>query len=228
MICLGIFACNQIVGVEDVRLRATGSRPVTTDTGDADTGNPGPDPTTPISDAATDAGSGCAGTIACVRKVFLTSQTFGGNLGGLAGADAHCYTAAQQIPALKGRVFRAWLSDATTNAADRIHHGTQAFLRGDGSTFVTSYRTLIGGTVANALNIDENGNTRTGATLDLGAWTGTDATGVYNLNSCNNWTSAASTDNGAAGDSQATDRTWTQFSSGTSCNSSRHLYCIEY
>ena len=227
--CLGIFACNQIVGVEDVRLRGTGAKPATTDTGDADTSNP--DPVTPVPDSATtDAGGGCNGEPACVRKVFLTSATFTGKLGGLAGADAICFNAAQQVPSLKGRIFRAWLSDTTKSASDptRTTQGTREYLRTDGSIFAQSYFDMTDGTIAKPLNFDEQGNNLSGAALELGAWTGTDFDGSYNLSSCNNWTSEASTDNGSVGDSQATDSTWTAFSTATSCNARRHLYCIEF
>ena len=229
MACFGIFACNQIVGVEDVRLRGTGSRPdITDNTGDAGT-DPHPDPTKPVLDASADAGSGCAGAKDCIRHVFITSTTFTGKLGGLAGADALCYTAAQSSPALKGRVFRAWLSDATANAATRIPMGTRAFLRNDGSTFATSYQQLISGTISNTLNIDEQGNVLSG---NVTVWTATDESGIYNGSSCNNWTSEAVTDSGAFGDSQATDGDWTQevgepIATG-SCNSLKRLYCIEY
>ena len=228
--CLGIFACSQIVGVEDVRLRGTGAKPTTTDTGDADTDGTDPDPVTPLPDGSTDGGSGCNGAVACVRRVFLTNATFTGKLGGLAGADAICFTTAQTSPSLKGRIFRAWLSDATKTAGDptRIPQGTQAYLRTDGLTFAQSYKDMTNGDVARPLNVDEQGVSLTGAALELGAWTGTDYDGTYSSTSCNNWTSEASTDNGSAGDSQAMDTTWSDFSSATSCNSKRHLYCIEF
>ena len=52
------------------------------------------------------------------KRIFITKTTFLGNLGGLAGADAKC-TAAAAARSLGG-TWKAWLSDASTNAIDRI------------------------------------------------------------------------------------------------------------
>ena len=49
---------------------------------------------------------------------FVTSGTFTGNLGGLAGVDAKCNAAALSA-GLTG-MFVAWLSTPQTNAIDRI------------------------------------------------------------------------------------------------------------
>ena len=54
------------------------------------------------------------------KRVFVTSSTFDGNLGGLAGADVKCQGAATTA-GLPG-TFRAWLSDSTTSASARLTH----------------------------------------------------------------------------------------------------------
>ena len=55
---------------------------------------------------------------------FLTSVNIGkgANLGGLAGADAHCQTLAEAVGA-GARTWRAYLSTSTVNARDRIGKG---------------------------------------------------------------------------------------------------------
>jgi hypothetical protein len=55
---------------------------------------------------------------------FITSQGpgDGANLGGLAGADAHCQTLARAA-GLGGKTWRAYLSGATVDARDRIGAG---------------------------------------------------------------------------------------------------------
>ncbi len=55
---------------------------------------------------------------------FITSQGpgDGANLGGLAGADAHCRKLAQAVGA-GGKTWRAYLSSGAANARDRIGNG---------------------------------------------------------------------------------------------------------
>lgn len=233
MLSLFVAACNMIVGVEDVRLRGSSSRPDSTDgvTPVKDTGtDPDPEPT---SDAGTDASTkGCNGEVACVRTVFLTSQAFSGKLSGLAGADAICYQAAQTNPKLAGKTFRAWLSDATKNAADRHPHGTQAYVRLDGVVVAQHYGDLTDGTISHTINVDEQGNTLTTTGLGLSVWSASDSSGLYDGSSCNNWTTDSVTVSGAFGDSQAVDADWTEEVGEpialATCNSQKHLYCIEY
>ena len=56
---------------------------------------------------------------------FLTSRGpgDGANLGGLAGADAHCAMLAEEVGAAAGLAWRAYLSTAGANARDRIGNG---------------------------------------------------------------------------------------------------------
>ena len=56
--------------------------------------------------------------MACWRSVSAS----GGDLGGLAGADAHCQTLATAVGA-GGKTWRAYLSTNTANAKDRIGNG---------------------------------------------------------------------------------------------------------
>jgi hypothetical protein len=55
---------------------------------------------------------------------FVTSANpgGGGNLGGLAGADAHCQSLAAAVGA-GGKTWHAYLSTSTVNAKDRIGSG---------------------------------------------------------------------------------------------------------
>jgi hypothetical protein len=55
---------------------------------------------------------------------FITSQGLGdgGNLGGLAGADAHCQKLAEAT-GISGKTWKAYLSTSSENARDRIGQG---------------------------------------------------------------------------------------------------------
>ena len=91
---------------------------------------PGPGPSSPAvtspssgCDAGSHADAGINGPAGCAR-VFLTSAAYGGNLGSAGGdalqkADQLCAAAAAQGH-LSGVVFKAYLSDATTDAWDRL------------------------------------------------------------------------------------------------------------
>lgn len=242
MVAIGgaVLACNQIVGVEDVRLRGTGSRPDTGSSGSDPEPDPEPDPgPDPEPEPGTDAGTGCGDNLACTRYVFLTSAVFDGNLNGLAGADAKCLVAAQKNPVLAKRVFHAWLSDATKNVSDptRFHKGTRPYIRVDGTNFAASFSQIATSALVSTLNIDENGNAQTGpvGSPALSVWTATSSSpgNAYNGFSCNNWTTAATTAAGAFGDSGSKTGTWTeQFVdsevASSLCTSQKHLYCIEF
>jgi hypothetical protein len=65
-------------------------------------------------------------------RVFVTSETFGADLGGVTGADAKCQAAADAVVAaeLDGRTWTwtAWISDSTGDAIDRIPDGRYRLL----------------------------------------------------------------------------------------------------
>ena len=60
------------------------------------------------------------------KRVFVTSTTYKGNLGGLAGADAKCQTRANA--ASLGGTWKAWLSDSTTSAASRLTQSVSGYI----------------------------------------------------------------------------------------------------
>jgi hypothetical protein len=63
---------------------------------------------------------------------FVTSENIGdgANLGGLAGADAHCQSLAEAVGA-GGRTWRAYMSSSTEDARDRIGAGPWYNVKGD-------------------------------------------------------------------------------------------------
>lgn len=128
---------------------------------------------------------------------FLTSvgPGDGANLGGLAGADAHCASLASAAGST-GRTWRAYLSTNGpdgVDARDRIGDGPWVNARGE--TAATS--------VANLLDADANNMTKTTAISETGAiingrgdnpnrhdiLTGSDTDGVATDATCANWTS---------------------------------------
>jgi hypothetical protein len=70
-------------------------------------------------------------------------STFGGNLGGLAGADRICQTAAEHVSACqKNKVWHAFLSTTTQDGIDRV--GTGPWYDRNGRLWASSLAALIG------------------------------------------------------------------------------------
>lgn len=72
-------------------------------------------------------------------RVFLSSQIYPGNLGGLIGADEKCNTLAQAegLPGL----YKAWLSTASVAAATRLTHNPGPYVLTNGARPQTPGRT---------------------------------------------------------------------------------------
>ncbi|HLD84095.1 MAG TPA: DUF1554 domain-containing protein, partial [archaeon] len=157
------------------------------------------------------------------RRVFVTSATYHGNLGGLAGGDAECQSLANA--ASLGGIWKAWLSDSSTNAIDRILDAVYKNMNGD---IVINKKSDItsDGRITAAIAKDERNNALTGSN---GIWTGTDNYGVKNDYRCVDWTGTLNSDNGMAGFATENGARWS-FVIENQCSSGGpplHLYCFE-
>ena len=135
---------------------------------------------------------------------FITSVNpgDGGNLGGLAGADAHC-TALAEAAGITGKVWAAYLSSSTQNARDRIGAGPWTNVEG----------VVVADDVAHLHNAETNNLTKETSLSELGAvingrgdapnrhdiLTGSNANGIFVGPACEDWTSAASDSSGMVG-----------------------------
>jgi len=164
------------------------------------------------------------------KLAFITAATFDGNLGGVVGADAICQAAADNAtPPLSG-IFRAWLSDGSSNSpSTRFTRATLAYQLVDGTTIANDWADLTDGVLAAPIDVTENGATVVGAT---GVWTNTNASGGAGLccgASCSNWSVA--TFDGFTGGNQGSwslsSAGWTDTNAGVPCDNLRHLYCFE-
>ncbi len=160
--------------------------------------------------------------------VFVTSETFTGNLGGLDGADEKCQRLA--TAAGLGGTFKAWLSTANENAKDRIpQEGPYQLVNG------TVISDTLPGLLDNAIDapilVDESLNRPVAGTV----YTGTGPDGIvsgFGSFTCGGWTSAAGCSQTAViGENASTTRSWTAISDFGDCNQSecsfaRHIYCF--
>jgi hypothetical protein len=125
---------------------------------------------------------------------FLTSigSGDGANLGGLAGADAHC-TALAEAASVTGKEWAAYLSSDGVDARDRI--GSGPWINYNGVTVATDVDNLHDA-AANALS-KENSISETGAIINgrgdkpnmHDILTGSDASGMTTGDNCAGWTS---------------------------------------
>ncbi len=161
--------------------------------------------------------SGAAGGSSVMKRVFVTASDYDGKLGGLAGADAKCALSAQA--ANLGGTWKAWLSDDTTNALDRIANVGPWFLL-DG-TKVFNNKANLATVPLSQITISEQG-TRTSGSY---AWTGTLGGGARSPDTCGSWAFNDATKKGNVGYLTSASN-WTEYSAWP-CSYRMHLYCIE-
>lgn len=226
-------ACATVIGLDEVTIveRGTDARldaPLT-DAG-AEVGDTGAE-----IDAPADASDGDDAASA-KKHVFVTSTTSAGNLGGRAGADARCATAAAGAK-LPG-VWVAWLSEAgpaVTSAPDRIPHNGP-FYRLDDVVIAQDKAQLLSGTLLAPIIVTE-----TGAVLaspkeeDARVWTGTHPDGTL-FADCNKWSTTNELLFGTIGWlTHTTNGRWTDNGGAApavgivnwGCQTIARLYCFE-
>lgn len=185
----------------------------TSDAGAKDTSSVDPglqDARTDQDDAAADANR--------TLHAFVSSSVVSGALGGVAGADQKC-NALAIAAGLKG-TYRAWISVAGTNAADRIKSNGPWYLVG-GQLVATTKAELVGGNLKHGIDHDEK-NVRAPAAEDR-VWTGTAPDGTFNGPECGVWSGAGQA---RVGEAEFNDARWTS-STVEVCGQVNRVYCFE-
>jgi hypothetical protein len=154
-------------------------------------------------------------------RVFVTSTQYGGNLGGLTGADAICQDLAttQGLPG----TYQAWLSDSTASPSTRFVRSPGPYRLVDGTRIADNWTDLTDGSLAAPINLTQAGN----AVADSDkVWTHTqtDGTARGGANHCGNWGGA--TGDGDVGAHALRNASWTD-SDAEACNTGQHLYCFQ-
>lgn len=154
------------------------------------------------------------------RVVFVTSQTFDGNLGGIAGADAKCMAAAAGAEALAGKMFRAWVSTASSSPASSFT-SDGSFVTTDGSVIGDTFNNLREGTLMAKIK------TERGASLSTPVWSGTDENGYNEADAdCGGWTTASATVEATRSNTDTIQWYWAASEMAT-CDLQASLYCFE-
>jgi hypothetical protein len=183
-------------------------------------------------DVSPESGVNCSDASAD-KRVFVSSVLYTGNLGGLTEADAKCQALADAA-GLCG-TFKAWLSDATADAAARLTHVTGNYVLTDGQIIASGWSGLVSGTIQHAVNRTETngaapvGTVKCGGTTITPVWTGSTTAGANVMNgSCSNWTSSGSGPGGIFGSADATNAAWTARCQIVAvCQSTAAIYCVE-
>jgi len=223
--------CNAITGAADVAFQEPESVPAEEDAGTTelpplrDAGQTSPeDATGPVDASVADvaAEAGYTGPL----RAFVTSMTWTGNLGGIAGADQKCKDAAIAGNLGGSGNWAAWISTNGAAAVSAIDRLTSAgpWQMVDGTVIATDKADLTDGLLAAALRRDEL-NTVVGAGNDR-TWTGTRPDGTPAQNDCAKWTAGNGQNGGAVGEANQANGNWSNLGPET-CNNDNRLYCFE-
>ena len=150
--------------------------------------------------------------------VFLSSDSYTGLLGGLAGADSRCQLLADNA-GLPG-TYLAWLSDGNVAPANRLFHSSAPYVLLDGTQIASDWADLTDGTLAHPISLTELGGNASSI-----VWTAVDTAGYVHSSNCQSWTTSSSSYSGRSGQSGSNNSNWTVYSSPF-CNSSARLYCF--
>ena len=163
------------------------------------------------------------------QVVFITSVSGTGNLGswsqaggetGILAGDNICQEIASTAGLSNAGSFKAWLSDSSTDAADRIT-SDGPWVRLDGVQVAGSKSALVNSWLQTSIAVTEEGDYRW-----YGVWTGTLEGGTRSASACSDWTMGAGS-TGESGDTSYNDSAnWTAFLD-LGCNNNYHLYCFE-
>ncbi len=175
-----------------------------------------------------------AGVPGDFRRVFVTSTTYSGNLGGLSGADAKCQTRAQAA-GLSG-TYKAWLSTSGANGspATRFARATVPYRLVNGALIANDWSDLVDGRLSAPIDRTELGTSPTATsapcttTTPLAVvFTATRVTGEALVGvdqTCAAWTS--STGLASFGSTGTNLAPWTAGCSG-GCSFVAALFCFE-
>ncbi len=177
-------------------------------------------------------GDFCAAT--CKRtayRVFVTSQRYAGDLGGLVGADNNCNELA--MASKLGGTYLAWLSTTKESPALRFFPSTLPYVLVNGSKVADNWTDLtVGESLLAPIGTTEKGVSLLGGNPDCGnsdrvVWTHTTAKGESGPGtSCSDWTSPQGIFKGSGGVLLNIGPTWTEGCT-VSCTTNARLYCFE-
>ncbi len=149
------------------------------------------------------------------KRVFVTSASYPGNLGGAMGAHGICQKAANA--ANLGGQWVAWIVDSGKSVV--CTGGPWVLV--DGKTDVGACSDLFAGKLMHPIDMAEN---QLGPMGNTAVWTGLGLQGMPSGPDCVSWTALSA--QGAVGSFKQADMGWTNYSVQP-CDAPAHVYCFE-
>jgi hypothetical protein len=170
------------------------------------------------------------------KLAFVTSDVGGGDLGawsgaggatGIAAGDNICRNAAARAGLANAATFKAWLSDSSVDAIDRLSW-PGPWVRGDGALIAPDKTVLTSGELSGSISMNERGEyvLFTAGKFDEIAWTGTTAAGRKDANRCTDWTDQSGAVHGAGGVDDAASPSWSDNAYFPCVGPPLALYCF--
>jgi hypothetical protein len=163
------------------------------------------------------------------KLIFISSERYTGNLGGLDGADAHCQSLA--VAAGRSGVFRAWLSTLNVPAWKRLAHATVPYTLRSGAVVANDWADLTSGTLRHDIDETEGEAPPPNALSScnpLVFWTATDEHGAeFGADDCQAWTDGSDASVAVLGVHAKDNQVWSTFCYAGKCNSSAPIVCLE-
>ena len=163
------------------------------------------------------------------RLVFISSSFHTGDLKtegegatGLEGADNICNLRAQEA-GLPG-TYTAWLSDSTAHAKDRVTQSKVPYVRTDGVLVADDFTDLLDCGNPECLQAPIN-NRETGSAITAAARTGTNVAGLFDGQSCGDWTDTGA--DGILGHTSFQDGQWTNWMPFRCDTNGASIYCFQ-
>ncbi len=108
------------------------------------------------------------------KRVFVSSTTYNGNLGGIAGANSKCQSRADA--ASLGGTWKAWISTSTSSPSTTFTQSAFPYSMVNGTQIASNWNDLTDGSINTTINLNEFGNVvpfnGAGSYPTCGSWLG--------------------------------------------------------
>ena len=159
------------------------------------------------------------------RTVFVTSNSFLGNLNGFSSGTEVCQSSAASAGLLNPGDFKAWLSYGVgSSPSDTMQLEYRGYyVRLDGEVIAQGWGDLVDGKINNPITINELGLVSSAQY----AWTATSSGGTPVSYDCLDFSTNDNVTVGRVGEVAAVNGSWSDSTSNLECSNAAAIYCFE-